>query len=527
MQIEKEKGIELRQLLKVLWKKLWLIALVMALCGTLSVIVTKLFVTPQYRAAAMFYVNINVFPSTEETGEGTSEDPSAPEEETSSTAPGDSEVSKEEEIIFSSGSLSVSKSLVESYQVILKTRQTMQEVLDQCGVARDPNELINMVDITSVGGTEIFQVTVTGTQPEEVWQIAQGISVVLPQRITKIVENTKVHVLEAPVYSASPSIPSVSLNALIGLYIGFLISTGVLIALEFLRVHIHTEEDVAKYTDAPILAAVPDMTGSDSGYYYGYGAKVYQHPLKDKGKRSLVGNEISFEGAEAYKLLRIKLDFAVAGEHACKVIGITSAIAAEGKSITAVNLAYTLSQLGQRVLLIDGDLRRPSVGFKLPVIKSPGLSEWLTGQCELETLFQPCGLPGDETAFQVICAGAMVPNPVELLSGRKLSDLIDILRQRFDRIIVDMPPAGLVSDPLVVSEWTDGVLLVVRQDHCKRRALNHVIGQLAYMNRRLLGIVYNCAGARRERTYLKRIYIRARRRYSGMYVAKGKKNHKS
>lgn len=249
----------------------------------------------------------------------------------------------------------------------------------------------------------------------------------------------------------------------------------------------------------------------------------------------LVGGNISFAAAEAYKLLRTKLLFSFAdAEDDCRVIGVSSALTGEGKSLSAVNLAYSASQLGKRVLLVDCDMRRPSLAEKLPIHKTPGLSDFLSGQIQADNLLQMCGIKDDERAFHAISAGNTPPNPMELLSSRRMQKMMDLLRQRYDYIILDLPPVGEVGDALAVAKLTDGMLLVVRQNYCDRIALNSAIRQFEFVDAKILGVVFNCItedGGRYGKPYYHRYYRKrdsyyqrtASRRIASAAKSRGKK----
>ena len=184
---------------------------------------------------------------------------------------------------------------------------------------------------------------------------------------------------------------------------------------------------------------------------------------------------------------------------------------------------YSLSQLDKRVLLIDCDMRRPSVADKLPVAKTPGLSNYLSGQSAIDGLFQNCGIPKEEEAFKVIAAGRNPPNPVELLSSTRMSTMLDQLRERFDYIILDLPPVGEVSDALAVAKVTDGILLVVRENYGNRIAYADTVRQFEFVCAKILGVVYNYTsehtGSYNRRYYGRRYYGRRYydRKYYGAY----------
>jgi capsular exopolysaccharide synthesis family protein len=287
---------------------------------------------------------------------------------------------------------------------------------------------------------------------------------------------------------------------------------------------IRVEDDIVTSSRLPVLASVPDMeTPSKGGHYYGYGNRTNQNSRPVGGKRSvLIGGGISFSAAEAYKLLRTKLQFSFADDNTSRVIGVSSALTGEGKSVSAVNLAYSLSQLDKKVLLIGCDMRRPSLSTKLPIIKVPGLSNYLSGLSHLEELFQPCGIEGEENAFTVVAAGRNPPNPVELLSSARMEKMMDRLRQTYDYIILDLPPVGEVSDALAVAKLTDGILLVVRHNYCNRSVLNSTVRQFEFVGARILGIVSNCASENMG-SYGKKYYKKYYGRYIGSYARAQKK----
>ena len=210
--------------------------------------------------------------------------------------------------------------------------------------------------------------------------------------------------------------------------------------------------------------------------------------------------------AESYKLLRTKLQFAFADENDSHVIGISSSTSGEGKSLSAVNLAYSLSQLGKSVILIDCDMRRPTLAEKLKIQKKPGLSNFLTGQSRLEELIQYCNIRDDERAFHVIAAGPNPPNPIELLSSERMAKFLAGLRKICDYVILDLPPVGEVSDALAVSHLADGVLLVVRQDRCDRAMLADTVRQFEFVDAKILGVVFNGASESGGKGYYKKKY---------------------
>jgi capsular exopolysaccharide synthesis family protein len=415
--------------------------------------------------------------------------------------------------------------LVKTYIVILSTRETLNDVIDYAGVDMSYKELLSYISATSVDETEIFQVTVTHPDPVTAEKLADAIAQVLPKRINTIVEGTSAKVAESAVLPTSPSSPNYVRNALIGLIAGVVMTIAGIVIRELVDVTIRTEDDITRVCPHPVLATVPDMMAPTKGgryHYSGYGNK--KQPADSAQEPKLIGNDISFTASEAYKILRTKLQYSFADESNCHVIGVSSALSGEGKSLTSINLAHSLSQLDKKVLLIDCDMRRPSLAAKLPINKRPGLSGYLTNQNHLDDIVQNCNIEGDETAFQVIASGQNPPNPMELLSSARMNRLLTKLRESYDYIILDLPPVGEVGDSLAAAKMTDGILMVVRQHYCQRPALSAAVRQFAFVDVRILGVVYNCTlDEGHNYGYYKRYYRkRYGRKYEGSYLSSNK-----
>ena len=205
-----------------------------------------------------------------------------------------------------------------------------------------------------------------------------------------------------------------------------------------------------------------------------------------KEQRSMLGDQLNFAAAEAYKLLRANLTFSLPDEQKCRVVGVTSAVRGEGKSTTSINLAYTLAETGKRVLLVEADMRRPQLAHRLAIDAAPGLSNLLAGLCREKDVVQDVGLLEN---MKVITSGDVPPNPSELLGSERMSTVVETLAQSFDFIIFDLPPVNAVSDGLVVSRFIQGMIVVVRQDYSDRQGLSAALRQLEYMHIKVLGFV--------------------------------------
>jgi len=205
-------------------------------------------------------------------------------------------------------------------------------------------------------------------------------------------------------------------------------------------------------------------------------------------RRYILTNHSSFHVQEAYKALRTNIRFFLA-DSGCKKFCITSSAAGEGKSITILNLAISFAQTGQKVLLIDADMRRPSLARLLIEKPAPGLSNVLAGFNTEEESIRPHIYEN----LDVLLSGDLPPNPSELLGSENMHKLLKRLETHYDYILVDLPPVGVVSDACVIANSLDGVLFLVRQNSTERDAVKYSIKQLELSGANLMGFVVNGA----------------------------------
>lgn len=236
-----------------------------------------------------------------------------------------------------------------------------------------------------------------------------------------------------------------------------------------------------------------------------------------KQKKSFLGSiadnqktlhkNLEFTATEQYKLLRANLSFTLPEVDGCAIIGVTSSMRGEGKSTTAINLSYVLAEAGKKVVLVDADLRIPSIAKKMKIASAPGLTDCLKGShAEEFPVFESEHLPN----WCIIPSGALPPNPSELLSSNRMKRVLDKLAEKYDYIIVDLPPVNLVSDALAISEYITGMILVIREDYAEKKELENCVRQLQLSNVNVLGCVMNESkfGASKYRRYRYKNYYK-------------------
>lgn len=229
---------------------------------------------------------------------------------------------------------------------------------------------------------------------------------------------------------------------------------------------------------------------------------------------------LEFTATEQYKLLRTNLDFTLPEGVKCPIIGVTSSMRGEGKSTTAVNLSYVLAEKDHKVLLIDGDLRIPSVAKKMGIEPTPGMTDLLMGKSVPLSTFKSALLDN----WYILPSGEIPPNPSELLGSRRMEALLDQFREFFDYIIIDLPPVNIVSDALSISSLITGMIVVIREEYTEKKELERCFRSLKLSNVNVLGCVMNEAksGNGSYSRYRKYRYYKYYRYYQHYYSSEYK-----
>lgn len=236
------------------------------------------------------------------------------------------------------------------------------------------------------------------------------------------------------------------------------------------------------------------------------------HMSEESEDLALLCDQMHFDAKEAYKLLRTNILFCLPDSSVCRTIGITSAIRGEGKSTASINLAYTFAVTKAKVLLIDMDMRLPSIAKKLSIESKLGLSDYLIGNASLKQIIRSTDKYKN---WDIMLSGSIPPAPSELIGSVAMEKLIRKLETIYDFIIIDLPPVNVVSDALVAKDILDGFVLAVRQDYSDKHSLADCMRQLTFLNANILGFAltdsdggshYSKKYGRRYGKYYKRYY---------------------
>jgi tyrosine-protein kinase Etk/Wzc len=257
----------------------------------------------------------------------------------------------------------------------------------------------------------------------------------------------------------TPVSPNKKVVFLIGLILGF----GLL--YDYFNDRIVDLSDIEKIVDAPIIGNI--IHNKENTTFV-----VHESP------NSII--------SESFRSLRTNFQY-VLGEIKSPIIMITSTMMEEGKSFISINLATSFALYNKKVLLLSFDLRRPTVSKLFDLNKKEGLSNYLSGSCEIKDILNETAIPN----LSLIAAGSIPPNPSELIASARTKELFVELRKKFDYIIVDTPPVGIVSDALLLEKHVDKNVFIVRHNYSRKKMMTHLFSNLEKKNIQNINLILN------------------------------------
>lgn len=377
-----------------------------------------------------------------------------------------------------------SQERVVSYAELLKGETVAKRTIDKLGLEMRPAELQENITASAKQDTVLISVHVNDPSPVRARDIANALS---DEFVTMVREletpedgsnpDSRVVVEQRASIPEKPVVPKKARNMGLGLILGVMLGIGAAVLRDMLDNTVKERATVEEIVGASLVGTVP----------------------LDKERRKQP--DISFDSdnsaiAEAFRKLRTNLQF-LAVDNPPRVMVITSSVPSEGKSTTAINIALALAEADHSVVLVDGDLRRPSLHKYLDLVGTVGVSTVLSGQVLLSEAVQKTRFPG----LSVLTSGVIPPNPSELLGSHSARNLLSELRSEFDYVIVDSTPLLAVTDAAILAAGADGVLIMTRYGYTKRDQLAHAVGSLKDVDAKLLGTVFTMVPARGGSSY--------------------------
>jgi capsular exopolysaccharide synthesis family protein len=297
--------------------------------------------------------------------------------------------------------------------------------------------------------------------------------------------------VDAALVPTTPAGPQKTRNIVLSFLVGLVGGIGLALFREYLDNTVKSPDDIESLAGLPSLAVVPSLPGSNGHHERWPQLKHKTASPSRSGPQveTLSHTQPKSQISEAFRALRTSLLLSQA-EQPPQVILVTSALPREGKTTSAVNLAVTLAQLGDRTLLLDSDMRKPGIrrALSLPIGKENGLSSYLAGVANLDEIVFPHPFINN---LATVTTGPVPPSPADLLSSHRMREAISELRRRFKFIVIDSPPIMAATDAVIVSTLTDGVLLVVRSGETPKEAFTRTRDLLGGVKSRILGVVLN------------------------------------
>jgi capsular exopolysaccharide synthesis family protein len=306
-------------------------------------------------------------------------------------------------------------------------------------------------------------------------------------------KSTNIRVVDAAIVPSSPVSPRKLLNLILAIFGGGIFAVGLAFFFEYLDNRVKSPEEIKRYLGLPFLGLVPVLEG------------------KDSAEDALLHTDVPAAFAEAFRGIRTNVLFSSAEEGGRSVV-VTSTGPGEGKTLIATNLAVALAQAGQRVLLMDADMRKPRVHEVFREPQTPGLSNVLVGNAKASETVRP----GPVGNLWLLLAGVAPPNPAELLASHRFKEFLATLEEHFDWVIIDSPPVMAVTDASVIAHVAQGVIYVVRCEHTNKHTAATALEQLESAKAKFLGGILNRVDVQRNSYYYSNYY---RKSYASYYGA--------
>jgi len=368
---------------------------------------------------------------------------------------------------------------VNTYVQMMSSDRLAAAVATAAGVDLTPAQVVSQITARGDLNTVLLTATVTDSSAERSLALATALSTEFVKYVAELetppdadAPTVYLVVTAGPTLNPVPISPKPLLIVGLGALVGLVLGLGLAILRDILDTSIRSAEALRSISQVPVLGVI----SSD-------GSTKKPPLLVDRSPRS--------PRAEAFRQIRTNLQF-VNVDSPLRVLVVTSSSAQEGKATTAANLALTIAETGRRVLLIEGDLRRPKVAEYLGLEGSVGLTNVLAGQVDVKEVLQPWG-HGNMT---VLPSGSIPANPSELLGSHSMKRLLDSLKKSFDIIIIDTPPLLPVTDAAVTAVFADGAVVIVRHGKTTRHQLTMSLRALDAVGAKILGTVLNMSPAK-------------------------------
>lgn len=379
------------------------------------------------------------------------------------------------------------KSRVKAYMDVAKSRTVAEYAISELGLDTSPDVLITKVSVLNPLDTPVIKVTANAASPEQARDLAEAWIDGIGKQVTEL-ENADAppesndrsivtfKSLDSAVLPTEQSSPNTRLVVALGLLIGLAIGVAYAFLRNVFDRRIRSSERLERETGLPVIGMIP----------YNKHFTESERIVISQGANDVHHSSSEHDVAEAMRELRTNLKF-MDVDNPPRTIVVTSSLPGEGKSTVAANLAIAIAASGENVVVVDGDLRRPSVARIFGVLPGVGLTDVLIGRAELQDVLQPWGENG---RLSVLGAGSVPPNPSELLGSNAMHTVVEEL-SRQAIVLIDAPPLIPVTDAAILTARTDGALILAYARRTTYDAMTHALQNLERVKGRALGVILN------------------------------------
>ena len=372
-----------------------------------------------------------------------------------------------------------------SYAEVATSPLVLDPVIRRLGLTVSSTELANSMEVVVLTDTVILQIAATDADGQRAVDVANAVGQELSNAAITLTperpdgsNSVRATILAPALLPQAPSSPNIPRNLGVGLALGLLLALVFVALRHALDTKVRDDRDVRALTDSPLLGLIA------------FDEAVSVHPV-------VVADEPLSAPAEAIRRLRTNLQF-VGAAATSKCVVITSSVPREGKTTTAINLAVAVADTGVRVLLIDADLRRPSVAEYTGIEGGVGLTTVLIGRADPEDVIQTWR----NSTLHILPSGRVPPNPSELLGSPAMADLLVKVAASYDVVLLDSPPILPVTDATILTKMAGGAVLVVGADRIHRAQLAESLDTLETADATLYGLVLNKIARRDAQPYV-------------------------
>lgn len=395
--------------------------------------------------------------------------------------------------------INAAQKLVNTCQIIFKSYTVMDSLIANLDLPYTKEELDDMITASSVNGTEVMELVVECGDPIEAQTIVNELVTLSTDEFIRVVKSGSVEVIDLGEVNTDPSYPNVLIITAVCLIMGVAVSYIIVLIKEMFDVAVKPDDNIAQIYNVPVFAEIVDFDNPVGGKYgkkygdqygYSYGGadnenvaaalSVSNNGLSEK----FISDKTPFAIIEAYNTARTNIMFAVStGSH--KIIAVTSSNPSEGKSTTCANFAICFANAGLKVLLVECDMRKPTVANNFGIKPKNGLSSVLGGFCTVNDAINRDVIKG----LDVISAGDIPPNPSELLGSEAMKSFLLAAIESYDYVFLDTPPVNVVTDSQLMNDVIAGIVFVVREGSTTHPDIQSALEKIQLANGKALGFV--------------------------------------